>query len=185
MVVLTGVGGDWHTLEGTSDQKWLDQLNWEIDGTLGNDENSGFPGQPLATMTEIQRRWGSDPSLGTGVRTISFKSLPSDGEFYLKFRRSDPDARVDVKDESVRTVLASGVLATYTPYSITNNECPIVSVTGVDFTTLVDKRINFGTNGLARVVSANPNGLGTTFARITVPQVQGVDWRIDLLLGLQ
>jgi hypothetical protein len=177
MTVLAGIGGDWHSLQGTSDSKWRNQLSWEIDGTLGNDENSGLPGTPLATQSEVARRWDIDAALGAGVRTIEFKSAPADGQFCVKWRRLDIDTRVDVVDKSIRTVLASGTLASYTAYSSVSNDCAIIEVSGVDFTTLVDKRVNFGSTGIARVVHANPNGLGTSFARITVPLLQDPDWR--------
>src|SRR5512142_3122803 len=170
ITVIDSSVGQWHSLEGTSDQKWLSQLAWEVDGTSGNDENSGAPGSPLATMTEIQRRWGVDPILDTGVRTITVKTLPADGQFIVKFRRSSVDARVDVIDGSVRTQLATGTLTSYTAFSTAGNDCAIVQVNGIDFTTLVDRRINFGAQGVARVVHANPNGLGVSFARITLPQ---------------
>lgn len=57
-VVMNGIGGQWHSLEGTSDQKWLAQTTWFIDGTNGNDENVGTDiAHPIKTGLELSRRF--------------------------------------------------------------------------------------------------------------------------------
>jgi hypothetical protein len=176
MVVIDGDGVQWHSVDATSDARWLEQLDWEVDGTAGNDESSGLPGSPLATISEIARRWGPSPVLGAGIRTIRLLSAPADGLFILQWDRTSEDCRVDIIDASVRTVLASGLIASYTGFSVAGNDCPIIEVTGVDFTSLVDKRLDFGSGTTARVVHANPNGLGVSFARITRPYTQPANW---------
>lgn len=91
MVVIDGAGVQWQSVDATSDARWLEQLPWEVDGAAGNDENSGFPGSPLATISEISRRWGPSPVLGAGIRTIRVLSAPADGLFILEWDRTSED----------------------------------------------------------------------------------------------
>lgn len=171
----------WHSLNDTSDDKWLDQLDWYIDGVVGDDENPGSLARPIKTDSERARRWGTYPMLRTaGVRTVHLLSTPADNQVFVRYARSNVDARVDISDASPRVVLAAGQLATYAAYSVAANEATVISVTGIaDWTLLIGKRVNFGAQGIARVAAVNPGGLGVSFARITKPQVASVDgWQL-------
>ncbi len=57
IAVLDGVLCQWHSLEGTSDQRFLSQPLWYIDRLAGNDENDGTtPATALKTGDELTRR---------------------------------------------------------------------------------------------------------------------------------
>lgn len=167
MVVLAGIGGDWHALEGTSDQRWQNQPLWYVDAVAGNDESDGSAVAPLQSLAEFRRRIAGTTNVPMVLRVLS-----SIGEgVAVTLRRTSLDASLTIMNGSVPVVLAAGVLATYAAPSTAANEVTVISVAGIaDFTPYVNKRITFGVQGVSRIAAANPSGMGVQFARITTPK---------------
>lgn len=165
-------------------QKWRTQASWYVDGTSGNDWNDGTDSHPLATYSEVQRRCGGPGFILTNVVDVYFVTAPKDNSVLIEFDRRNVDHNIRLIDASTRTILASGTLTTYAVPSSTNNEVTVISVTGIsDWTALVNKRVNFGAQGTARVCAANPGGMGVQYARITLPKKAPADRYSSPLTG--
>jgi hypothetical protein len=163
-VVLNGVGGQWHSLEGTSDQKWLTQVTWYVDNITGNDENAGSALSPIKTTDEIQRRWGINPTLTVRV-TIYYINMPDVN--ILTANRASDTAGVDVI--GIPTDLVVTTVGTYAAkVPATNSGNMITSAEVADWTPYLGMRILTNETGVAFVRKVNPDGSGNNKAAVSV-----------------
>jgi len=161
----------WQLLAETVDvAKWRAFTDWYIDGTSGSDWNTGANGSPLKTTDEIQRRCGADWDLGATDRIVHLLRAPANGRLQFDYTSNNEQSALIIKDESTRTAAATGTLTTCIAPSTDSKEATIIAVSGVsDWSSMVGYRVNFGTQGYARVLAANPEGIGAQYARISVP----------------
>ena len=165
--VLAGIGGVWHSLNSTSDQKFQLQATWYVDGTAGTVEGDGSAAHPINSNLELARRLNG---VIRTTMTVYIVSAPV-GPTILTLSRQSISQSITFRSGAPVVVLATGPLATYAAPTAAGNAVTIISVTGVNFTNLVGKKVNFGAQGVARVAAANPGGLGVAFARITLPKI--------------
>jgi hypothetical protein len=165
MTVLAGIGGDWHTLEGTSDQKWLSQTGWYIDSVTGDDENNGTTLAPLKTAEEIQRRWGSNPFISVPITVTVLSSVV--GNIFLKGTGVNNAASITIQGTAVP--ILSDTISAFTPFShgvyeVSDPTPTVLTITSVtDFTQYLGKRVRSGTL-LSWLDIVNPTGLGVSTA---------------------
>jgi hypothetical protein len=164
VVVINSALGQWHSLEGTSDQKWLSQSTWYVDAIAGNDENSGVDvSHPLKSTDEIQRRWGTNPTIAIYV-TINLINAPD--IINLSLSRSTDIAGLLI--QGITTDVVTTTVGVYTAKSDSTNKgydltCPGVS----DWTPYVGLRVLANGNAVSWVRKVSPEGSGITHAGVT------------------
>jgi len=156
------------------DIQWTKRTTWYVDGYAGDDSNFGdIIGSPLKTADEIQRRWGVDPIIQNSS-IINFLTAPSNNLVNLNVGRENINYNITLQGPA-NTILVTSTLASYTTPITTNNEVTIITITGVsDFTLYVNKKVNFGAQGISRICAVNPSGLGNNYARITIPKTYNI-----------
>ena len=152
--------------------------DWYLDGTTGNDANSGTTAlTPLKTGAELARRLGPYAQWGQSVTIHVLANGIADG---LVLRGAMLVAGTHIDVIGMPTVASTDIIGTYTALShgvypgTPGTETRITGTAIVDFTPHVFQRIRNTTAGarldtIAWVGIANPAGVGVATAGISVP----------------
>jgi len=163
-LVRDGYNVQWQRILGSTSAYWLGQNTWYVDPTNGNDENDGYTSlTALKTPNEIQRRWGSGNP--TAAVTITFLGNVTTATF---------TSVGNITIVGTSTTLVTTTLSTWNAVNTTyaNQEVNTLTAAGIsDWTPYIGKVLNFGANGVARVATASPKGVGLSTARASAPIV--------------
>jgi DNA-binding beta-propeller fold protein YncE len=180
VVYLPGTGVDWQTLQGTSDTKWLSQATWYIDGTAGNDENTGYTsGTPIKTFKEITNRWGGvNVDLAQSVVVYYLNNAPNE-HIKINIHFIQPELTFSIKSVNSSNIVADTISSfsafTHGTYGSVAAKPSILSFTTNNGSTAVGKVLKFpnasGGPAYAFAGTANPawGGVGVKSLSLTVP----------------
>jgi len=162
---------------------WASKSDWYLNEISGDDEAAADALTPIKTIGEITRRLSGSTINQTTIVHVGSAiahcridvTLGPIGAFYI-------DA------QSAATSVGPYVTSAYTAANYAGNEAIILTAAGVNFTTLVGKRIRFtsgpANGGWAQIMAVNPAGGGTTTARITRPCSLSTDPTLPLISPL-
>jgi hypothetical protein len=169
-----GTGNDWKSDPSTSSPGQQTLAAWFIDPAGSDDNNGTNIATPLATLKELQSRWGNNPVLVSTVVKLANGNYGANQQS-LNFSVSTSTTVVEITG-TPSAPLASDTVGTFTaPSTVTNRGYLITGTLLGDFTPYVGKRIRFTVSGaVCFVLLANPFGLGVGTAEITQPQNEPV-----------
>lgn len=129
ITVVTGaVGGGQWLRRNNGSQRWLQQADWFIDASAGDDENDGnTSGTALRTHAELERRWGPNALLRqtTTVNILTDLDATDDATPYIDVTLEDGD--VNLFYVGTATTILSGTLTAATTADSSTNTAQSVT----------------------------------------------------------
>jgi len=165
-VIASSAGGRvWQRLIHLATDRWVQQSNWEISALTGNDQSTGAPGAPIATIAEFIRRVGVGGKItpvNQMVVTYLDASIPATDNVFFTVQLANTSlfvfkgSRVQVAAGTMTAVTARNP-ATRTPLQVTD---ALQNFAGfVDKLIVITASVNPGSVGACAWIVLNQGGV--------------------------
>lgn len=160
VATLSGTGR-WTSLDATSSYHWRTQTDYQISAT-GNDDATGLPGQPIATVAEWLRRVQTNGAIRVAPNVIMTvqhldATIPLSDPLIFKVEMQ-PTSMFIFK--GTRVQIASGTITGFTPRSNATKTPISLTDAAQDFSLLLNRTIVI-------TASANPANVGAAATILT------------------